>query len=203
MSENAANDSQLSDCQPASNDRQRAELAALIHQHNRALINYISRWVHSREDAHDIAQEAFVRIFRLRDPSVINHLRGFLYQTARNIAADWLRKRVVRETYVEQEPLRSMQDDQRTPELILLAREELEAVRRAFALLPPRTKMALLMIREDGLSYDEVGARLGIKAHSARRLVERALESLRSVLEREANLARFSSCHTGRCGATQ
>jgi RNA polymerase sigma factor (sigma-70 family) len=178
MSENAVNDSQLSGSEPDSRDNPRAELATLITQHNDALVNYISRWVRSREDAHDIAQEAFVRIFRLRDPGVISHLRGFLYQTARNIATDWLRKRIVRETYVEEEPLRSMQEEQRTPEQICLAREELDAVRRAFVLLPPRTKLALLMVREDGLSYDEVGARLGIKPHSARRLVERALEFL-------------------------
>ena len=52
-------------------------------------------------------------------------------------------------------------------------------------LLPPKTKMALLMVRQEGLSYEEVASKLGIKTHSARRLVERAMEYLLEAVPQE------------------
>ena len=50
--------------------------------------------------------------------------------------------------------------------------------------LPPKCKYALLMVRLEGASYEEVAEKLGIKIHSARLLVERAMEYL---LEKEVS----------------
>jgi len=170
-----------SDCpsgsEPARDDERHKTLEKLLSQHNEELVNYIYSWVRSRADARDIVQEAYCRIFRLDEPHVISHLRAYLYKTAKNIATDWIRQRIVREAYVEEEPLRAPQETP-SPEHIWLAREELEALQRGIEALPPKTKMALLMVRQEGLSYEEVAAKLGIKTHSARRLVERAMEYL-------------------------
>src|SRR5258708_1189711 len=80
--------SPLSDPEPLTSAKQ-AAIRELIHQHNDELVNYIRKWVRSRADAHDIAQEAYARIFRLGDASVVSHFRGYLFQTARNIACNW------------------------------------------------------------------------------------------------------------------
>jgi RNA polymerase sigma factor (sigma-70 family) len=117
-------------------------------------------------------------------------LRGFLYQTAKNIAADWLRRRIVREAFIDDSLRRGHQENVLTPERICLAQEEVEALERGFELLPPRTRMALILIKEDGLSYEEVGARLGIKTHSARRLIERAMEFLLEAVTQERLITR-------------
>ena len=58
------------------------------------------------------------------------------------------------------------------------AAEELETLQQSVAALPPRCKLALIMVRLDGASYEQVGECLGIKPHNARRLVERAMEYL-------------------------
>ena len=178
---------------PPENENRIAAIQELIRQHNDALVNYISRRVHSRVDAHDIVQEAYVRVFGLSDPNVISHLRGYLYETARNIASNWIRSRITRETvisHIEELPLRVHQHDTLTPERICVARQELEAVKRAFQLLPPRTRMVIHLIKEDELSYDEVAAKLGIKTHSVRRLVERAMEFLLEAVSQESEKSR-------------
>jgi len=167
----------LSDSGSTGDDERHEALQKLLSQHNEEFVNYIYSWVRSRADARDIVQEAYCRIFRLGEPHVISHLRAYLYKTAKNIATDWIRQRIVREAYVEEEPLRAPQE-RPSPEHIWLAREELEALQRGIEAHPPRTKMALLMVRQDGLSYEEVAGKLGIKTHSARRLVERAMEYL-------------------------
>ena len=181
--------SRPSDSEPLTNDRN-AAIRELINQHNDELVNYISKWVRSRADAHDIAQEAYARIFRLGDPSVVSHFRGYLFQAARNIASNWIRSRLNLEKFVQKETLRASEADTRTPEVICIAREELEAVKRAFQLLPPRTRMIIHLIKEDGLGYGEVALRLGIKTHSVRRLVERAMEFLLEAVSQESSKAR-------------
>ena len=174
----------LSSSAPSKKHERHVELEKLLSQHNDALVNYVYSWVRSRADARDIVQEAYCRIFRLDEPHIISHLRAYLYKTAKNIATDWIRQRIVREAYVEEAPLRAQQETP-SPERIWLAREDLEALQRGIEALPPKTKMALLMVRQDGLSYEEVGQKLGIKTHSARRLVERAMEYLLEAMERD------------------
>jgi RNA polymerase sigma factor (sigma-70 family) len=174
----------LSSPEPSKKHERHVELEKLLSQHNDALVNYVYSWVRSRADARDIVQEAYCRIFRLDEPHIISHLRAYLYKTAKNITTDWIRQRIVREAYVEEAPLRAPQETP-SPERIWLAREDLETLQRGIEALPPKTKMALLMVRQDGLSYEEVGHRLGIKTHSARRLVERAMEYLLEAMERE------------------
>ena len=179
-----ADGDRLSGSGPSKDDERHVQLMELLNQHNDALVNYVYSWVRSRADAKDIVQEAYCRIFRLDEPNVISHLRAYLYKTAKNIATDWIRQRIVREAYVEEAPLRAPQETP-SPERIWLAREELEALQRGIEALPPRTKMALLMVRQDGLSFEEVGQRLGIKTHSARRLVERAMEYLLEAIQQD------------------
>lgn len=153
------------------------DLGQFLRENNNALVSYVYSWVRSRPDALDIVQEAYCRIFRLGDLQSVNHLRGYLFKTAKNIATDWVRQRIVREAYVHDEPLRGNREAA-SPEDIWLAREELEALDRNVEDLPPKCKYALLMVRVEGASYEEVAEKLGIKTHSARRLVERAMEYL-------------------------
>jgi RNA polymerase sigma-70 factor (ECF subfamily) len=176
----------LPDSEPPTNERWNAKYERLLLEHNDALINYVYSWVRSRADATDIVQEAYVRFFRLGDPTTISHLRAFLFKIAKNIATDFLRKRIVREAFADEESLRSSNESP-SPEQIWLAKEELTALQRAIETLPPRTKMALMLVREDGISYEELGQRLGIKTHSARRLIERAMEYLLEAVSEETD----------------
>jgi RNA polymerase sigma factor (sigma-70 family) len=138
----------------------------------------------------DIVHEAYCRIFRLGDPSAVSHLPAYLYQTAKSIATDWIRQRIVREAFAEEQPLRA---DGEAPSLerIWLSKEEVEALRCRVEALPPKSRLALLMVKLDGASYEEVGAKLGIKAHSAQRLVERAIKYLLEAESQEQLTSNF------------
>jgi RNA polymerase sigma-70 factor (ECF subfamily) len=162
---------------PSEADHANEKLAEFLRENNNALVSYVYSWVRSRPDALDIVQEAYCRIFRLGDLQGVNHLRGYLFKTAKNIATDWVRQRIVREAYVHDEPLRGNKEAA-SPEDIWLAREELETLERNVENLPPKCRYALIMVRLEGASYEEVAEKLGIKTHSARRLVERAMEYL-------------------------
>jgi len=55
---------------------------------------------------------------------------------------------------------------------------ELAVLERAVEELPPKTREALRLLREDGLSYEQIGERLQIPPQQASKLVERAMEYL-------------------------
>jgi RNA polymerase sigma factor (sigma-70 family) len=164
------------DVKPSANHR--TELEEFIREHNRALMSYVRSWVHSRADAADVVQEAYSRLFRLGERTKVRHVRGYLFQAARNIATDLNRQRTVREGFVHDAPLRGNLEEV-SPEQIWLAREELETIQHEVEMLGPKCQFALLQVAVDGAKFEEVAAALGIKTHSARRLVERAIQTLR------------------------
>jgi RNA polymerase sigma factor (sigma-70 family) len=183
----------LLDSDPPPNGRQ-VEFEQLFRQHNRTLVNYVYRYVHSRRDAEDIAQEAYCRIFGLGDPSVLSHLNRYLYRTARNLAIDRLRERVRRETFLRKECVleQALQAARQSPspEQVWVAREEIEALTGAMVGLTPKVKAAFALVRQDGHSYEEAAIKLGVKPNSVRRLVARAMELLVDAVPREAGNSR-------------
>jgi len=171
---------------PSSDRKERqAELEELLRKHNDELINFVYARVGNRAEARDIVQEAYCKIFRLGDSTVISHLRAYLYETAGNLAKDWLRRRVVRDTFAREETLRANREAA-SPEHIWLVREELQALANAVERLPPKCRRAFILVRYHDKSFEEVGIHLGIKTGSARRLVERAIEYLLATVSPES-----------------
>jgi RNA polymerase sigma factor (sigma-70 family) len=175
----------LLDSDELTNNNRHELLEQLRRETNEALVNYVYGFVRSRDDARDIVQEAYIRLYRIRDLNAVGHLRSFLFKVAKNLATDVIRKRIVRETFADEEPLRANHESP-SPEHVWLAMEELQALERAIERLPPRTQTALMLMRIDGLTYEELAPRLGIKTHSARRLIERAMEYLLEATSEES-----------------
>jgi RNA polymerase sigma factor (sigma-70 family) len=181
--ESEGGSSTLLDSEPPTNGR-KSELESLLREHNDKLFAYVCRYVSSRAEAREIVQEAYCRVFRLGEDKVISHLSAYLYRTAHNLATDWVRQRIVTETFARDHLLRAVSSSP-SAEQVCIGRQSLEVVEGAVRLLPPRAKAALLMIKQEGLSYDQVAARLNIQPNSVRRLVQRAMEFLAQTIEED------------------
>ena len=151
------------------NDNRRKDFEAIVRQHHAELVAYINRWVRCGAVARHIAQEVYTRTFPTSGPVVASRLRRALFDTARNLAADWVRRRVAREAFADDGPL--SQEDVLTP-------DEEKALRRAFKLLPPKTRMAFILLRVDKLSYEDAAEKLGVEPNIVRRLIFRGMEFL-------------------------
>jgi RNA polymerase sigma-70 factor (ECF subfamily) len=73
--------------------------------------------------------------------------------------------------------------DDPTPSQQAVARERDEAVERALAQLPDRYYEAIRLRRQEGLSFEEIGARLDRSPEAARKLWARAIFQLKALLE--------------------
>lgn len=73
---------------------------AAYDQHADALFRFVYFRTGSRDDAHDITQEAFLRTWRyMAEGKEVNELRAFLYKTAKHILYDLTKQKHVRNTY--------------------------------------------------------------------------------------------------------
>ena len=132
---------------------------------------------HARGDGDDLAQDLIVAA--LETGAAAENPGAWLERVGRNAAIDrWRVQRRRDELATEIDPPASPID----PEAALLCRERRGLVRRALAALPrPQRRAALARFHAD-LPYEEVAARVGAPAITARTRVHRALASLRARL---------------------
>jgi RNA polymerase sigma factor (sigma-70 family) len=129
-------------------------------------------------EGEDLAQD--LAVAALERGSAVRQPAAWLERVGRNAAIDRWRVEARRaELAPEIQPPAAPLD----PETALLGRERRGLVRRALAALPrPQRRAALARFHAD-LPYDEVAARLGAPAITARTRVHRALASLRARLD--------------------
>ncbi len=143
---------------------------ALFHKLYPSLFRYRHRLTGDADAADDIAQEAFVRLLRQSLPA--DEVRPWLFTVATNLVRDGIRKdgrrqRLILSAYVAPGP-------PARPDETVERSEAIEAVRNALARIPPRDRQLLLM-REEGFSYDEMARAAGVAPGSLGTLLGRAL----------------------------
>ena len=129
--------------------------------------------------ADDLVSEAFVRVWTARERVDLTTVRGYLFTIARNLLLQERRRH--RPTAALDVALA---DRGPGPETLALARGELRATLAALQTLPEIDRAALLMRADDGLSYEEIAAALGLSAGAARVKVHRARLRLAEALAR-------------------
>ncbi len=147
-------------------------LEALFAEHWSRVCTVLFRLVGDRDEAEDLALEAFWRLYR-RLPKDLN-LAGWLYRVATNLGLNALRSRKRRIRY-EQEVgfLELTQSTSLDPAVETELAEQRSTVRRVLAEMNPRSAQ-LLVLRYSGLPYAEVASILDVAVSSIGTLLARA-----------------------------
>jgi RNA polymerase sigma-70 factor (ECF subfamily) len=159
-------------------------LTALFAEYHAPLVRFLTRRLGDRDWAEELAQETFVRAMR---QETITSERSWLFAVATNLVRDEARRDARRRSKLELLREDARADSVAEPEPTSMEREGEQALaRQAIEMLGDRDRDALLM-REEGLSYDEIAAALDLSAGSvgttlsrARRRLMEAYESLQS-----------------------
>lgn len=151
------------------------DFEAVFHADYPRIARAVARVIGDRARAEDLAVEAFWRLWRTphaQSPDA----GGWLYRTAIRLAIDELRRRARRARY---EPFLSLLTrTPRTPDDLFSAAEAQGRVRAVLAALAPR-QAELLLLRSDGIPYDELAATLSIHPASVGTLLSRARAAFR------------------------
>ena len=155
-------------------------LTALFADYHAPLVRFLSRRLGDRDQAEEIAQETFVRAMK---QETITSERSWLFAVAANLVRDDARRdarqRRRLELLREQERAEAVVE----PPPTSMEREGEQALaRRAIEMLGERDRDALLM-REEGLSYDEIAAALDLSAGSVGTTLSRARRRLMEAYE--------------------
>jgi len=131
---------------------------ALITFYQKAIFNHLYRLVNNSDDASDLAQDTFVKLFKTRERiNVEANFKSYLYKIATNTAYDWLKKKKN-----HKEDL-IIDDDNVNFETIEASRsyyklEELDRVGLDIALekIKLKSKNLLLLYYQQGFTYEEI-----------------------------------------------
>ncbi|GGI08849.1 sigma-70 family RNA polymerase sigma factor [Egicoccus halophilus] len=143
-----------------------------------------------RDEARDLAQDVFVRVYRNLDRYQPGTFEGWLYRITKNLFLD----RVRRHTRVRLEPLpdeewKQPSESEPGPAETLEAgvlRSDLET---ALDDLPASFRTAVVLCDVQGLSYEEISDALDWPIGTVRSRIHRGRKALRSALEAEAEAA--------------
>ena len=163
----------------------RSMVADLYAKYWRPLTRTIAKSVGTMDEAEDIVQESFQRIFSNNQLSEMSDPAGYLRMTARNILIDRRRHQKVEQKY---RPEMSILDygaqvEVITPERIVAGREEMSALQDAIEALPPKRRAVFVMSRIHNLSYREISRRIGISEGTVEKHVWRSLVQIGRQLE--------------------
>ncbi|MGO8675023.1 MAG: sigma-70 family RNA polymerase sigma factor [Limisphaerales bacterium] len=167
--------------------------AALVDKYKRPVLNLVYRMLHDPTEAEDVAQNVFVQVFRSAHRYEVSaKFSTWLFTIARNLALNELRRRSrhpsesMDATRPEQDdqPLQQFEDKKAVPPPENLLHGELEQkIEQALADLPENQRTAILLCRQDEMSYEEIAKVLGCSVSATKSLIHRGRETLKHKLK--------------------
>jgi RNA polymerase sigma factor (sigma-70 family) len=149
---------------------------AMFTAHFARVARVVGRVVRDRGRAEDLAVDAFVKWWRHRNMKGERTV-GWLYRVAVRLALDELRRTTRRSRF--ERVIGALRGAPPTPEDLHSARDEQQRVRLVLSTLR-RRDASLLVLRSDGLAYDEVASALGLNPASIGTLISRAQRAFRT-----------------------
>jgi RNA polymerase sigma-70 factor, ECF subfamily len=167
-----------------------AAFEELVERHQRLVVGTVARMLGNNSEVEDIAQQVFVRVWKSAQRYVPRaKFTTWLLKITRNLVFNELRRRS-RHTQlplqVESEDNERPIRDERglAPDASLLEQELQRAIETAIGQLPETQRMAVVLRRYDGFSYEEIAEVLDQSVPAVKSLLFRARTELRTRLSR-------------------
>lgn len=161
----------------------------------RMVYNLAFRLAGNREEAADLTQETFLRIFRhLGGFAGRSALKTWIFRIALNHCRERLYRRSLETLSLDEEGENEgtlLADPARGPEELALASDERRRVSEGLARLPHAYREAVILRDLEGLSYDEIAEVLGVRVGTVRSRIARGRDQLRLQLEKEGHEPTF------------
>ena len=172
-----------------------AAFEELVSRYQGRLVAVFEHMIGTRDQAEDLAQEVFLRVYRARKTYIVSaKFSTWLFTIANNVACNALRSRSRRREVTlqphESGPLGARPLDRmlqassgQMPARLLDKAEMREIVRMALGALNERQRMAVLLCKFEGMSYAEIATTMKLSPQAIKSLLSRARGNLREVIE--------------------
>jgi RNA polymerase sigma-70 factor (ECF subfamily) len=174
----------------------RGDMAAfteLVDKYKQPVMNMVCRILRDPTEAEDLAQNVFIQVHKSAHRyHVTARFTTWLFTIARNLCLNEIRRRSrhpadsidATHTDSEDQPLRQFEDAKSaSPPDALLQRELEHKILQAIADLPEPQRTALVLCRQEELSYEDIAGVLGCSISATKSLIHRGRETLKDRLK--------------------
>lgn len=168
----------------------------LVWRWEKSLYNFILRYIGNREEAKDLCQRTFIRVYknlgRLREPQKFS---SWIYQIAVNICRDEMKRRG-RNSTLSLESLQEKSNGQTNmrpeiatastidPDEALLNRDLRDVLHRALGEIPEEQRLVIIMKEYQGLKFTEIAEILQTSVNTVKSRMYYGLSGLRKVFKK-------------------
>ena len=174
----------------------RAAYAELVDKYKQPVMNFVFRSLRDEIEAEDLAQNVFLQVYKCRRRyKQTAKFSTWLFTIARNLCLNELRRRSrhpaesIDEAPVENEAHEGARQRQYEDKAQIAAPEKLlhgelaQKIEEALAELPENQRTAILLCRQDELSYEEIAEILDCSLSATKSLIHRGRETLKEKLK--------------------
>ncbi|EID10944.1 RNA polymerase sigma factor SigE [Mycobacterium xenopi RIVM700367] len=154
----------------------------LVRQHADRVYRLAYRLSGNQHDAEDLTQETFIRVFRSVQNYQPGTFEGWLHRITTNLFLDMVRRRSRIRMEALPEDYDRVPAAEPNPEQIYHDARLAPDLQAALDSLPPEFRAAVVLCDIEGLSYEEIGATLGVKLGTVRSRIHRGRQALRDYL---------------------
>lgn len=163
----------------------------LVRRYEKRLVNYVYRITHRYEEAHDLAQEIFVKVYLALDRYDPKYqFSTWLFRIAQNASIDALRKKslpevpLARQVGDEEHPKeREFADHGVSPYRALKNKQLAAAIDKAVGKLPPDYRELIQLRHFAELSYEEIASMKKLPLGTVKNKLFRARNLLKTELD--------------------
>lgn len=167
--------------------------AQLVDKYKQPVMNVVYRMLRDATEAEDVAQNVFVQVHKSAHRYEISaKFSTWLFTITRNLCLNEIRRRSRHPAHsmdaphpeYEDQPLTQFEDKKSfSPPESLLHNELEEKIEAALAELPENQRTAILLCRQDELSYEEIAEVLDCSLSATKSLIHRGRETLKQKLK--------------------
>jgi RNA polymerase sigma factor (sigma-70 family) len=161
----------------------------VVREHGDRVYRLAYRLAGNQHDAEDITQETFIRVFKSLANYQPGTFEGWLHRITTNLFLDVVRRRGRLRMEGLPEDTDRLAGDDPSPEDIYTDTHLDPDLQEALDQLAPEFRAAVVLCDVEGLSYEEIGATLGVKLGTVRSRIHRGRQALRAELERRRAFA--------------
>ncbi|MBN7809276.1 RNA polymerase sigma factor [Agrobacterium rosae] len=151
-------------------------------RNRRALIDYATPILGSRDDAEDVVQDAYLQ-FTPGNPRLPLPPRSYLFRIVRNLSFNRRSRKKVEASVLDDIPWWAVPEAGETPERSLLFSEQVKNVSAAVERLSEKQRVVLHLYRFEELTLKDIAARLGVSVPTVHRLLKDAMMMMREAMD--------------------
>lgn len=164
-------------------------LESCIRTNHGLLVGWLAKKLGNHDDASDVAQDVYMRVYRFANVEVIENPQALLFKTAANLAINELKRRgriLRRHVQVDDDSVAvtvaDLPTEDPTPEQALGQKQDVGVMLEAIRALPDKPRTAFVKNRFEDKTYASIAREMGVSESTVEKYMMDALKRLRARL---------------------